>query len=167
MDDDLSSLLECYHQSARRFAGADPAGVKDIYSRAHDVVLANPFGPAVVGWEEVGPGLEFASSRLLDGDVPGFEVLAQYDSGDLVVLHTLEHWAARIAGRQDVEPFDLRATSVLRREDGQWGSCFGMPIPSPPRTPRAPCEEGDAATGGRSARAGPRGTRKCRWSPVR
>ncbi len=120
MVDDLSTFLERYHEAARRFARADPAGVKEIYSRADDVALANPFGPAVVGWNAVGPGLESASSRLLDGDVPGFEVLAQYDNGDLVVLHTLEHWQARVAGRQDVEPFDLRATSVLRREEGQW-----------------------------------------------
>jgi hypothetical protein len=68
----------------RRFARADPEGVKAIYSRADDVLLANPFGPAVVGWDAVGPGLEFASSRLQDGDVSRFEVLARYESGDTV-----------------------------------------------------------------------------------
>lgn len=120
MTEELAAFLERYHEAARRFAHADPQGVKDIYSRADDVVLANPFGPAVLGWESVRAGLEFASSRLQDGDVPGFVVLARYENGDMVVLHTLEHWEARIPGRADVEPFELRATSVLRREQDGW-----------------------------------------------
>jgi len=37
-----------------------------------------------------------------------------------VVVHTLEDWRARIPGRSEVEPFQLRATSVLRRENGVW-----------------------------------------------
>jgi ketosteroid isomerase-like protein len=120
MTDDLTDFMERYHEAARRFARADPNGVKDLYSRQDDVVLANPFGPAVMGWAAVGPGLEFASSRLQDGDVPGFETLASYQSGELVVLHTLEHWQAQVPGRPGVERFDLRATSVLRREDDAW-----------------------------------------------
>jgi ketosteroid isomerase-like protein len=118
--DDLTEFTQRYHEAARRFARADPNGVKDLYSRQDDVVLANPFGPAVVGWAAVGPRLEFASSRLQNGDVPVFEVLASYRSGELVVLHTLEDWQAQVPGRPEVEPFHLRATSVLRREDGVW-----------------------------------------------
>lgn len=120
MDDKMSAFLQQYHDAARRFARADPEGVKAIFSRADDTVLANPFGPAIVGWDAVGPGLEFASSHLQDGDVPGFQVLARYESGDMVVLHTLEDWRARVPGRPDTEPFQLRATSVLRRENGDW-----------------------------------------------
>ena len=116
MTNGLSAFLEQYHEAARRFARADPEGIKAIYSRADDVVLANPFGPAVVGWDAVGSGLEFASSRLQDGDVSRFEVLARYESGDMVVVHTLEDWRARVPGRPAVEPFQLRATSVLRPE---------------------------------------------------
>jgi len=50
MTDDLPGFIERYHEAARRFARADPNGVKDLYSRQDDVVLANPFGPAVMGW---------------------------------------------------------------------------------------------------------------------
>jgi ketosteroid isomerase-like protein len=120
MDEGLSAFLEQYHDAARRFARADPEGVKAIFSRGDDAVLANPFGPAVVGWDAVRPGLEFASSNLQDGDVLRFEVLARYESGDMVVVHTLEDWRARVPGRPEVEPFRLRATSVLRRENGGW-----------------------------------------------
>jgi ketosteroid isomerase-like protein len=120
MADELSGFLEMYHEAARRFARADPEGVKALYSRADDAVLANPFGPAVVGWVAVRPGLDLASARLRDGDVPRFKVLARYGSGDIVVVHTLEDWRARLPGAQDVEPFQLRATSVLRRERDGW-----------------------------------------------
>jgi ketosteroid isomerase-like protein len=47
-------------------------------------------------------------------------VLARYQSGDVVLLHTLEHWRAHVPGRPGVEPFDLRATTVVRHEDGTW-----------------------------------------------
>jgi ketosteroid isomerase-like protein len=64
--------------------------------------------------------LDFASSRFRDGDVDPFEVLARFDSGEMVVVHALEDWRARVADRPDVEPFRLRVTTVSRREHGGW-----------------------------------------------
>jgi ketosteroid isomerase-like protein len=120
MDDGLSDFLQRYHEAARRFARADPDGIKDLYSQADDVLLANPFGPAVIGWGAVGPALDFASSRFQDGDVPGFEVLARYEGEGVVVVHTREQWRARVSDRPEVEPFVLRATTVVRREHDGW-----------------------------------------------
>jgi ketosteroid isomerase-like protein len=141
MSEELTAFIQSYHEAARRFARADPNGVKDIYSHRDDVVLANPFGPAVVGWAAVEPGLDFASSRLQGGDVPGFEVLARYGSGDLVVLHTLEHWRAHVPGRPGVEPFELRATSVLRHEDGSWRIALRHADPIASADDRGPMRE--------------------------
>jgi ketosteroid isomerase-like protein len=39
---------------------------------------------------------------------------------DLVCILDLEHWRARVGERQDVEPFDLRVTTTLRREGDDW-----------------------------------------------
>ena len=64
MADEVSEFLEQYHQAAQRFARGDPEGIKALYSQADDVVLANPFGPAVVGWDAVRPALDFAASRF-------------------------------------------------------------------------------------------------------
>ena len=87
---------------------------------ADDVVLANPFGPAVVGWDAVQPALDYAASRFEDGETAAFDVLARQDYADTVVVHAIEDWRARVGGRPEVEPFRLRVTSILRQEDGDW-----------------------------------------------
>ncbi|MGN6392294.1 MAG: YybH family protein [Gemmatimonadales bacterium] len=120
MPEDLEELIERYHAAMTPFAKGDPKPVKDLYSKAHDVVLANPFGPAVRGWAAASERLDFASSRMHDGEVTGFDEVARYQSGDLFVLHETEYWRSRIADRHAVEPWQLRVTTTFRREDSEW-----------------------------------------------
>jgi ketosteroid isomerase-like protein len=120
MSDDLDELIERYHAAMTPFAKGDPKPVKDLYSQADDVMLANPFGPAVRGWAAASERLDFASSRMHDGEVTRFDEVARYQSGDLFVLHETEDWQSRIADRDEVEPWQLRVTTTFRREDGEW-----------------------------------------------
>ena len=102
------------------FARGNPEPAKALYSHRDDATLANPFGPAVRGWDQVSKSLEYASSRFSDGGFIGAERIAEYATADLVCLLDLEHWEARVGERQLVEPFDLRVTTTLRREEGGW-----------------------------------------------
>jgi hypothetical protein len=43
----LDELLDRYHRAADAFSRGDPDPVKELYSEADDVTLANPFGPHV------------------------------------------------------------------------------------------------------------------------
>jgi len=83
------------------------------------VTLANPFGPAVVGWTNVSSALDFASSRFSDGDVIGIETIASYITSDLATFHDLEHWQTRVGGGE-LAQFDLRVTTTYRVEEGGW-----------------------------------------------
>jgi ketosteroid isomerase-like protein len=98
----------------------DAEPVKALFSRREDVTLANPFGPAVRGWERVSAALDFAASRFRDGEVATFERLASYESPDLATFLEIERWRAKVSGRLDISSFDLRVTSTFRREDGAW-----------------------------------------------
>jgi basic membrane lipoprotein Med (substrate-binding protein (PBP1-ABC) superfamily) len=60
------------------FSRGEPDGVKALCSHSDDVTLANPFGPAVRGWEQVAARLDYASSRFSGGEVTQFERLAAY-----------------------------------------------------------------------------------------
>jgi len=40
----LDELLDRYHRAADAFSRDDPGPVKELYSEADDVTLANPFG---------------------------------------------------------------------------------------------------------------------------
>jgi ketosteroid isomerase-like protein len=118
--DDLAEFTEQLHSAWEEFARGNPEPAKGSYSRRDDVTLANPFGPAVRGWEKVSETLEFASSRFRDGETEGFESLAEYVTDDLATILEIEHWRARVGEGKDVQPFDLRVTSTFRREDGGW-----------------------------------------------
>ena len=120
MSDDVTDFLEQYHRAAQRFARGEPDGIQALYSRADDVVLANPFGPAVVGWDAVRDALGFAASHFRDGDCDPFTVLLRHDDAETAVVHVIEDWRIRVGGRAEVEPVRIRVTSVLRREDGDW-----------------------------------------------
>ena len=108
-----------YQKGARDFARGNPESIKALYSQADDVTLANPFGPAVRGWTEVSKALDFASSRFSDGDVEDFELIAVYDGGDLITVLASEKWHAKVGDRSEVEGFELRVTTTLRREGGE------------------------------------------------
>jgi ketosteroid isomerase-like protein len=116
----LDELLDRYHRAADAFSRGDPDPVTALYSEADDVTLANPFGPARRGREAVLGALDYASSRMGDGQVVGFDELARYTSADLATILEVEHWRARIGDRSSVEPFDLRVTTTFRRENGEW-----------------------------------------------
>ncbi|MDP9274838.1 MAG: nuclear transport factor 2 family protein [Chloroflexota bacterium] len=117
---ELEEALEHYHAAADEFAKGNPEPVKAVYSRRDDVTLANPFGPAVRGWNQVSEALDYASSRFRDGEVTDVESIAKYVTPDLASILELERWKAKVAGRKDVSPFDLRVTSTFRREDDTW-----------------------------------------------
>ena len=101
------------------FARGDPQPVKRLYSRADDVTLANPFGPAVRGWADVSAALDFASSRFRDGHVSGIDSIASYTTSDLATSLDLEHWRSRV-GDGELAEFDLRVTTTYRREADGW-----------------------------------------------
>jgi ketosteroid isomerase-like protein len=116
----IEEILARYHRAVDEFSRGDPGPVKDLLSRGDDVTLANPFGPAVRGWSAVTDALDFASSRFRDGAVTAFEPMATYATTDLATVLEIEHWTAKVGGREDAASFVLRVTSTFRREADEW-----------------------------------------------
>src|SRR6266700_4084153 len=102
----IQHIVDQYHRAADEFSRGNPLPVKMMFSHQDDVILANPFGPPVLGWSKVSESLDFASSRFKDGQVTSFETIAK--------------WKAKVSGREQVSSFDLRVTSTFRSEDGGW-----------------------------------------------
>jgi ketosteroid isomerase-like protein len=117
---DLAELYQQFGPAADEFAKGNPEPVKALYSHEDDATLANPFGPAVRGWDEVSRMLDYASSRFRDGEFLGAERIAEHVTPDLVCVLDVEHWRSRVADRGEVEPFDLRVTTTFRREGDDW-----------------------------------------------
>lgn len=116
---DIEAAVNAFHAAMTPFAKGDSGPCKALCSHRDDMLLANPFGPAVRGWTKAEAALDYASSRFAQGGVSPSERLVTYVSGDLAVIHEAEHWKTKVGGG-DLTPFDLRVTSVYRREDGEW-----------------------------------------------
>ena len=115
----LDELIERYHRAADDFSRGRPESVKALYSEAEDVALANPFGPARRGRQAVHDALDYASGRMNDGEMTGFDEVARYTSDELATILEVERWRARIGDRESVEPFDLRVATTFRCENGE------------------------------------------------
>src|ERR671918_343431 len=69
--DDFELVVETYHQALGEIIKGNPEGYKELYSHRDDVTLANPFGPAARGWEQVAATMERAASQFRDGAIRG------------------------------------------------------------------------------------------------
>lgn len=118
--DDLEATIEACHESLRAFMKGDPEPLKRLYSHADDATLANPFGLAVRGWEQVAMTMEQAATKYEDGDLVGIGRLTTLETADLAFIVEEERFSAKVGGREEMSEFSLRVTTIFRREDGTW-----------------------------------------------
>lgn len=116
----LHQTIEAYHSAVDAFARGDASPAKQLCAHSDDVLLANPFGPAVRGWSRVSQALDAASSTFREGRVDRFERLVEFASGDLAIIFEVERWNAKVRGRDQLTPFTLRVTTTFRREHDEW-----------------------------------------------
>src|SRR5690242_9640507 len=79
------------------------------------------FGAAVTrsGWADVRATFEWLGSSFSDCTSYRIEVIAAGASGDLAYIVAFEHTTASVNGAPP-RSYTLRATTVFRREDGEW-----------------------------------------------
>jgi ketosteroid isomerase-like protein len=118
--DDLDEVIEQSHLALGEIVKGNPEPLKMVYSHREDVALANPFGPPVRGWEQAAATMERAASNYREGEIVGFESVAKYVTPELAYIVEVEHYQAKVGGREDITPLALRVTSIFRREDGLW-----------------------------------------------
>lgn len=116
----LDEVIEQFHHTLDRFAKGDPEPAKSVFSHRGDVSLANPWGPPAVGWERVSEALESAAARFKDGRVTAVDGITQHITSNLAAFLDIEHWEAKVGGREEISSFDLRVTSIYRPEGEGW-----------------------------------------------
>ncbi len=117
---DFDTVVEHYQRAVREFAKGNPEPNKLVFSHREDVTLANPLGPPVHGWEQVAATMERNASMIREGEVTGFDIVAKYVTPELAYMVWVERIKAKLGGRQEIVPFDLRVTTIFRPEDGTW-----------------------------------------------
>ena len=118
--DDFDQVVEQSHLALGEIVKGNPEPLKMVYSHREDVSLANPFGPPVRGWEQAAATMERAASRYRDGEIVGFENVAQYVTPELAYIVEVERYKAKVGGGEELAPIALRVTSIFRPEEGTW-----------------------------------------------
>jgi ketosteroid isomerase-like protein len=89
-----------------------------MWSRAEPLT---PFGAARSGsgWDQIGPIFDALGEQFSNCLSYENEIVAAGASGDLAYTVALEHTTASINGAEP-QPYVLRATTIFRREGGEW-----------------------------------------------
>lgn len=55
-----------------------------------------------------------------EGETTGYERISEYATADLAYIVEIEREQAKLRTADEITPFSLRATTIFRREDGNW-----------------------------------------------
>jgi ketosteroid isomerase-like protein len=116
-EDFLGSVLPRLTQADTALHNGDAGPRIAIWSHEDPLTV---FGAVrtVSGWAEIHPLFEWLASQFSNGKYQ-YEVIAAGASGDLGYVVGIEHSTASVGGAP-AEDYELRVTTILRREDGEW-----------------------------------------------
>jgi ketosteroid isomerase-like protein len=116
---DLEEAIAEYYATLSAVVAGDAEPLVQLYSRADDVTLANPWGPPVRGWAQVRDAVTAAATHFRDGGGTT-ERLTAVTAAGLAYIVEIERFQAKVDGARQHRPVTLRATTVFRWEDGVW-----------------------------------------------
>ena len=115
----MTSLLEAMVQRCHAASGEIERGNAepwaDRFSPAPDVCLGNPFGPFVLGFDNVMSTARGAADRYRDGGLLGFDRVATHETADLACVVEVERFRARVGDSADLAPVSLFGGGSQRR----------------------------------------------------
>lgn len=114
----LAAVLPRYVEAETTLHNGDARPRLSMWSRAEPLTL---FGAAMSarGWAQIEPVFAALETSFSNCSSYRNEVVAAGASGDLAYMVALEHTTASINGAPP-QPYVLRATTVFRREAGEW-----------------------------------------------
>lgn len=118
LDTFLDSVLPQVRAADTALHSGDASARAALWSRNDPVTL---FGAAVTtsGWDKIAATFDWLASRFSNCDSFDYEVLAAGVSADLAYIVGVEHTTASIGGDPPA-PYELRVTTIFRREAGEW-----------------------------------------------
>jgi ketosteroid isomerase-like protein len=118
--DDLAEVQRAYHDAVAAFIAGDAEPQKRLWSRADDVTLANPLGPAVRGWDAILRVLDVAVAAVHDGQIESVERVSSVVTADLAYTVENENATVILGDSTERTGTSLRVTTVFRREADGW-----------------------------------------------
>lgn len=121
-DESFDAAVTAYHAAIAAVGRGDNGPALALYSREGDVVLANPLGPPIVGWDAIAVESAKVAARFAasDGSTMIFEEIVRHVRGDIGYFIGIERASVRRADTGEMTQMALRVTTILRREADGW-----------------------------------------------
>jgi ketosteroid isomerase-like protein len=116
---DVASLIGRTADANAALVRGDLDGYLALTPHASDYTLMAPFGGPPTRGFDMSSEYRAAVARFFKSGTFHQEVVATYDSRDLIVVVTIERVHAEIGGLPE-QDWSLRVTQVFRREGSQW-----------------------------------------------
>lgn len=120
MDSSLEAFVERCHTALGDIIQGNAEPWTELFSHGDDVSLGNPFGPFVVGIDDVMSAARGAAARYRDGELVGFDRISAYEAANLACVVEVERFRARVGGAAEMAELSLRVSSVFRLEGADW-----------------------------------------------
>jgi hypothetical protein len=121
MTQSFESFLRRFEEANTAFVNGDASLLLALVSRSEQTSIFGGFGGHEVGWSQVGPRYEWASSQFHpSGAKVEFEYLDKYAGAAAAYSVAIERCTVRYVDRPGEHPHALRTTMVFRKEDGDW-----------------------------------------------
>ena len=119
--EDFESFLRRFEAANTAFVNGDPSLWLPMVSHSEQTSIFGGFGGQEVGWSEIGPRYEWASSQFRpSGAKIEFEYLVKHVGADTAYTVAIERGTVQHITQPDPVPHLLRTTMVFRAEHGAW-----------------------------------------------
>jgi ketosteroid isomerase-like protein len=117
---DFERFMKQREEASRAFLNGDIGPLDRIATQVSPATIFGPKGDCVAGADKVNAANASGARNFESGGESRFEVL-QMAAGDGLAYWAGIQWAgARMKGKPETVPFNLRVTEVFRREGDEW-----------------------------------------------
>ena len=123
MNDDLAdfkAFLQQRQHAGTAYVNGDAAPLERLVAHHSHTTFFSPRGDAVEGADAVWTRYEHDAGAFDVGSDNQFEMLDIGASEDIAYWVGFQRSSARLRGKVELVPFNLRVTEIFRREDGAW-----------------------------------------------
>ncbi|HEX3529590.1 MAG TPA: DUF4440 domain-containing protein [Thermoanaerobaculia bacterium] len=117
---DFEQFMKRRDEAARAYVRGDAAPLGRIVARDLPATFFGPMGGFRQGPEEVFSTYERDATSFEPGGDSSFEILHMAASGGVAYWVGFQRAMARMHGKTEAIPFNLRVTEVFRREGDDW-----------------------------------------------
>jgi ketosteroid isomerase-like protein len=117
---DFEQFMKQRSEVARAYINGDAAPLGEIAARHDPATFFKPSGGFLQGADAVWSQFEHDAGNFERGSEGQLEILHLAADEELAYWVGFQRATARLRGRPETVPFNLRVTEIFRREEGSW-----------------------------------------------